>query len=115
MSSTVEQILGKRVGGTRVVPLATKILALFTLFLLISNFATSYIGLTLNRGEQMRLLNQLLVKDLKDLYIFSSNQSEIFKYTKDLEGALRSMSDKGLSGLKGQKSVALGVHKALEC
>ncbi len=110
MSSTVEQILGKRVGGTRVVPLATKILALFTLFLLISNFATSYIGLTLNRGEQMRLLNQLLVKDLKDLYIFSSNQSEIFNYTKDLEGALKSMSDKGLSGLKGQKSVALGVR-----
>lgn len=110
MASTVEQILGKKVGGTRVVPLATKILALFTLFLLISNFATSYIGLTLNRGEQIRLLNQLLVKDLKDLYIYSSNQAEIYSFTKDREGALQGMSDKGLSGLKGQKSVALGVR-----
>jgi adenylate cyclase len=109
MASTVEQILGKRVGGTRVVPLATKILVLFTVFLLISNFATSYIGLTLNRGEQMRILNQLLVKDLKDLYLFASSQSEIYDFNKDLPGALKSMAAKGLSDLRGQKSLALGV------
>jgi adenylate cyclase len=79
------------------------------LFLLISNFATSYIGLTLNRGEQMRILNQLLVKDLKELYLFASSQSEIYDFNKDLPGALKSMGAKGLSDLRGQKSLALGV------
>ncbi|MDP3179829.1 MAG: adenylate/guanylate cyclase domain-containing protein, partial [Spirochaetaceae bacterium] len=60
--------------GTRVVPIVTKIVALFTVFLLASNFASNYINLVLNRGELLRLDNRLLVKDLAELYGFAANQ-----------------------------------------
>lgn len=109
MRKAFESLLGKKIRGTRVVPLVTKILLLFTILLLASNFVTNYINLTLNRGQQIRLMNQLLVKGLKDLYVFCTNQYEIYTYNKDLPGTIRSMADKGLSELKGEKSIALGV------
>lgn len=43
MKGAIETLVGKKIGGTRVVPLVSKILVFFVLFLLISNFATNYI------------------------------------------------------------------------
>ena len=109
MNRVIESFVGTKIGGTRVVPLVSKILAFFVVFLLISNFATNYINLTLNRGQQIDLLNQLLVKDLKDLYTFCTNQFEINEYSKDAEGAITSMSNKALSELKREKAISFGV------
>ena len=106
MKGAIEAIVGKKIGGARVVPLVSKILAFFVLFLLISNFATNYINLTLNRGQQIELLNQLLVKDLKVLYVFCTNQYEIYTYSQDHEGAIESMSEKALAELKRDKAVS---------
>jgi hypothetical protein len=64
MAEVLDKVLGKKVAGTRVVPLMVKIVTIFAIFLLVSNFVSNYINLMLNRGEQIRLLNQLLVKDL---------------------------------------------------
>ncbi len=108
MKGAIETIVGKKIGGARVVPLVSKILAFFVLFLLISNFTTNYINLTLNRGQQIELLNQLLVKDLKVLYVFCTNQYEIYTYAQDLDGAIESMSDKALAELKRDKAVSFG-------
>ncbi len=110
MKGAIETIVGRKIGGTRVIPLVSKILAIFVLFLLISNFATNYINLVLNRGQQIELLNQLLVKDLKDLYVFCTNQYEIYTYAQDLDGAIKSMSEKAMSELKRSKAVSFGVH-----
>jgi uncharacterized membrane protein (DUF485 family) len=43
-----ETLFGKKVGGVRVVPLTLKILVVFVVFILVSNFSSNYINLTLN-------------------------------------------------------------------
>ena len=81
----LEKILGTKISGVRVVPIATKIIALFAVFILVSNFSSNFINLTLNRGELLKLTNRLLVKDLKELYGQASNQYDIFEYSKNLQ------------------------------
>ncbi len=101
-------MFGKKVNNVRVIPVTLKIIFVFTLFILISNFTTNYINLISNRAEQLKLMNQLLTKDLKDIYTYCSNQYEIYQYDKDLEGSLESMVRKGEHELKNDKAVILG-------
>lgn len=91
------------------VPLLHKIIFIFLVFLLLSNFVTNYINLTLNRGEQINLMNQLLVKDLKDLQIFAANQAQIFDFNQDINAATSNMKTAAGRDLRGQKSLALAV------
>lgn len=109
MSRWLDGVLGMKVSGVRVVPLTVKILSLFTIFLLLSNFITNYINLILNRGEQIRLMNELLVKDLKDNYVFATNQHDIYFFNQDLQGAITAMEKNAEKELKGEKSLFLGV------
>ncbi|HUX51609.1 MAG TPA: adenylate/guanylate cyclase domain-containing protein [Spirochaetia bacterium] len=109
MADSIERVLGKKINGTRVVPLMLKIVTIFTIFLLVSNFATNYINLMLNRGELLKLANRLLVKDLKELYTFGLNQYEIFQYNKDEKSAIKNIDQSALVQLNGKKSVALGI------
>ena len=80
VKKNIKNFIGHKIRGTRVVPITLKITGLFTILLLLSNFTTNYINLVLNRGVQIKLLNQLLVRDLKDLHIFCNNQYEIFSF-----------------------------------
>lgn len=105
----LDYILGEKILGVRVTPLALKIVVIFVLLLLVSNFSSNYINLTLNRGEQLKLMNQLLVKDLKELHIFAMNQYEIYFFNQDLEGTIKVITDNAEKQLKGEKSVAFGV------
>ncbi|MFW5728078.1 MAG: adenylate/guanylate cyclase domain-containing protein [Spirochaetota bacterium] len=110
MADPLEKVLGKKINGTRVVPLVVKIAAIFTVFLLLSNFATNYINLMLNRGEQISLLNNLLIKDLKELYTFAGNQYDINQFQQNMESTVANLEEKGVSVLDGEKAVALGVR-----
>jgi adenylate cyclase len=114
MANISENLLGKKVNGVRVVPLTLKIVGLFIVLLLVSNFASNYINLTLNRGELVRLMNQLLVKDLKELHTFASNQYEIFTFNKDLDTAISGIEKSGMKSLTGNKSLAMGVKESGE-
>ncbi len=114
MTEMIERLMGKKVNGTRVVPLVMKIVVFFTVFLLVSNLATNFINLMLNRGELRRQANDLLVKDLKELYTFGLNQFEIYRFSKDLPGALRNIELAGMGQLTGERSVALGIRPAGE-
>jgi adenylate cyclase len=107
----LDSILGPKAGNTRVVPLATKIVALFTVFLLASNFASNYINLELNRGELIRLTNRLLVKDLAELYSFTSTQKQIYDFNGDLEGAIGAMEKSAAKNLTKPHSAAFGLAK----
>lgn len=111
MANLSEKVLGKKINGVRVVPLTLKIIALFIVLLLVSNFASNYINLMLNRGELVKLMNQLLVKDLKELHVFASNQYEIFMFNRDLDAAISAIEQSGMQELKGQKSIAMGIKK----
>jgi len=109
MADWFSRVVGQKVNGVRVVPLVLKIVTIFTVFLLISNFTTNYINLMLNRGEQIRLLNQLLVKDLKELHVFAGNQFQIFNFNPDLEGAVENIESAAIRNHRGERSLSIGV------
>ena len=109
MGKKLKHLIGYKIRGTRVVPITIKITGLFIILLLLSNFTTNYINLVLNRGVQIKLMNQLLVRDLKDLHTFSNNQYEIFTYNQNREEAVGYISERALKELKGKNSVFLGL------
>jgi class 3 adenylate cyclase len=100
----------RKVGATRVVPLYGKIVLLFLFFLLASNLATNYITLILGRSEQVRLMNQLLVKELKENYVTAGNQFEVFQYEPDMNASQQTLSQGALKVLSNDNSLAFGVN-----
>ena len=109
MDGLITKALGRKIGETRVTPSTVKIVMIFTIFLLFSNFATNYINLMLNRGEQIRLLNELLVKDLADLHIFANNQFELFKFNPNLNAALTNIEQAAELNHRGERALTLGI------
>lgn len=111
MEELLEKVLGKKISGTRIVPLLLKIVLIFTVFLLVSNFTSNYINLMLNRGVLVKLMNQLLIKDLKDIYSFAANQHEIYSFNQDLDAAVNAIEQNALGEMKNQKSIFLGIRE----
>lgn len=106
-----ETIFGKKINNTRIVPLVIKILSVFILFILISNFSTNYINLMFNRSKLIKLQKQLLIKDLKDVYNFCSNQFEIYQFNNDLENSILNIEKKMQTNLQYNKSICIGVKR----
>lgn len=105
----MDKLLGKKINNTRIVPVTLKIVILFTLFILASNFSTNYINLVYNRSAFMDYARQLLAKDLKNLFDFANTQYEIYEYSKDEEASKKSFEDKGIHELKNDKAIILAV------
>lgn len=104
-------MFGRKVNNTRVFRVTAKIVLTFTLFILVSNFASNYINLIFNRSEMLKLMNQLLVKDLKSIYIYCNNQYEIYRFDRNLEGSISSIENMGLNEIKNDKAIVLGIKK----
>ncbi len=102
-------LFGKTIGGTRIVPVAFKIIVVFALFILVSNLTSNYVNLVFNRTKMVNMMRQLLAKDLKDIYVYCNNQFEIYNYNKDMKGSLSSIENKALNEFSKRKSVLLGV------
>lgn len=109
MVNPVKSVLGPWVADTRVIPLVTKIVALMTVFLLASNFASNFINLEMNRGELLKLANQVLVKDLADLYGFAGTESDIYAFNGDLKAAVNAMVGSAARNLTRPHSAAFGL------
>ena len=99
----------RKVNNTRVWPVTLKIILTFSLFILMSNFASNYINLIMNRSALLGLMNQLLTKDLKNIYSYCNDQYEIFQFDKNETGSILSIERKGLNELKNSMAVFLGV------
>lgn len=99
----------KKVNNTRVVPVTIKIILVFSIFILISNFSSNYINLIFNRGELLNLMGQLLSKDLADINSFCNNQYEILQFDKNEKASIEAIEQKGLRELKNSKAIVLGV------
>lgn len=110
MQDILERLAGRKINGVRVVPLMSKIIFIFAIFLLVSNFFSNYINLVLNRGEQTRLLNQILVKDLNDLHVFASRQTELLSFTGDEAAALTNIRTSAASRFQLDGSLAMAVR-----
>jgi len=104
-------MLGRKVNNTRVVRVTTKIVLTFALFILLSNLASNYVNLLFNRSETLKLMNQLLIKDLKTMYSYANNQYEIYVFDQKFDESMKSMENKGLNELKNNKAVVLGIKK----
>nr|HPJ35914.1 hypothetical protein [Spirochaetota bacterium] len=104
-------MFGRKVNNTRVFRVTTKIVLAFALFILLSNLASNYINLLFNRSELLRLMNQLLIKDLKVMYTYCNNQYEIYRFDRNLEESIRSIESKGLNEIKNEKAVVLGIKR----
>jgi adenylate cyclase len=110
----LKSVLGPKLANTRVVPIVTKIVALFTVFLLVSNFASNYINLVLNRGELIGLTNRLLIKDLAELYGFASTQNQIFSFNANLPEAIKAIEGSAAKSLTKEHSTAFAIKKTGE-
>jgi len=99
----------RRVGTTRIVPLYGKIVVLFLFFLLASNLATNYITMILGRSEQVKLMNQLLVKELKENFVTAGNQYEVFTFDQDLVASRETLRQAATQVLTRPNSSAFAV------
>ncbi len=104
-----ESILGRKVGGTRIIPITLKILSLFAVFLLTSNLISNYINLIMNRSVLLQQESRLIVKDLKELYGTAANQYSIYEFSKNLDEAIRTTEEAAARNLSGNKSIAFAV------
>lgn len=102
-------MIDKKVNNTRVISVKFKIVLVFSILILLSNLSSNYTNLIFNRSELLKLMNQLLTKDLKSIYTFSNNQFHIYEFDKKLENALQSIERKGLHEMKNKKAVVLGI------
>jgi class 3 adenylate cyclase len=110
MTDIIKKLKLKKIGGVRVVSTALKIIWVFTIFLLVSNFSSNYINLTMNQSEQIKLINQLLVRDLKELHIFATNQYEIFQYSGNEKDAVNNIVESGKKNFKRPGAIAFGIR-----
>jgi class 3 adenylate cyclase len=107
----LNKIYGKKIDKTRIIPITTKIVTIFVIFILISNFASNYINLSFNRSAMIKLMRELLIKDLKEMYTFCNTQHEIFTYTNNYESAISEVQKYAKSQFKNKKSLFLGVKE----
>ncbi len=101
--------LGRKVGKTRIVPVTTKILLTFLALIVISSLATNYINLMLNRAELVKLMRELLHKDIREMLSFSSTQYEIFEFTHDKDASHAAIRAKAATLLKNEHAFFLAV------
>lgn len=100
-----------KIGNTIVIPVSAKIIFVFTILLLLSNFLTNFINMNFMNIEITKMLKELLVKDLKEIYFFCNNQYEVFKFSKDTHKAIENIEKKALSQFLNSKSVLIGLKK----
>jgi class 3 adenylate cyclase len=106
-----ERFFGKKIDGTRVRPVTTKIIIIFTVFILASNFSSNYINLLLNRSELINMMKDQISRELKDINNFCNNQFEIYQYTENLPESIEAINQKGLREMRKNKSLLLGIRK----
>lgn len=101
----------QRVGNTKIVPIGLKILLIFICLILLSNLATNIITIQLSQNQIIKLNNQVMVEQLKELYNSSSNQYQIYTYSNNIEECEASLKQVAKSGFTNPNSIALAVKK----
>ena len=98
------------VGDTPIIPITSKILLVFIVLLLLSNFFTNFVNLQLNQRQIINLTNQNLVNQLKEIYTTATNQYEIYKYSQDKDESINSIIDTAKKGFSQNNSMVMGVE-----
>lgn len=98
-----------RVGKTRIIPIGLKMLLIFIILILLSNFITNFISLQLTQRQIIDLNNTIMVSQLKELYTTSSNQFQIYSYSGNRDESIDTMCKVARTGFANPNSLALGV------
>jgi len=98
-----------RVGKTRIIPIGLKMLLIFIILILLSNFITNFISLQLTQRQIINLNNTIMVSQLKELYTTSSNQFQIYSYSGNRDESIDTMCKVARTGFANPNSLALGV------
>jgi len=105
------KIIGREIGGFRIFPITTKIVLVYILFILLSNFSSHYISLMLYRGEMVKLTRQLLARDLKDIYNYANTQHEIYVFKKNRDESFTLIRNRAVLDFTHRMSMMLGMDR----
>jgi len=78
-SELLKSIVGFKFGNIRIIPVSTKIICIFIIIMLVSNLSSNYINLFMHRSAMTKLAQQILVKDLTDLFNLSITQYDLLQ------------------------------------
>jgi class 3 adenylate cyclase len=102
-----------RIGNTRIIPITRRIIIIFIISILVTSFASNFINLAFNRAELIKMMQELLVKDLKDVYDFINSQYEIYQFSQNHPDAfnltVKLLESNAARQLKNEKSVTMGL------
>ncbi|HPS59425.1 MAG TPA: adenylate/guanylate cyclase domain-containing protein [Spirochaetota bacterium] len=104
-------VAGRKIGKQRIFPITTKIVLVYILFILLSNFSSHYISLKLYSGEMVKLMRQLLARDLKEIYTFANTQYELYSVRQNRGEAFNQIEQRAVLDFKHGKSLMLGIKR----
>ena len=99
------------VGNTPIIPISVKILSIFVVLILVSNFMTNFLSIHLSQREKTNLTNQIIVNQLKELYITASNQYQIYSYSKEKDKSIEAMHNAVRGGFSQPHSCAFAFDR----
>lgn len=99
------------VGKTPIIPISAKILSIFIILILLSNFMTNFLSISLSHSQKQDLTNQLIVNQLKEIYIAAGNQYQIYSYSKEKDKSLESLKKVSFTGFKQPNSCAFAFDR----
>lgn len=99
------------VGNTPIIPISAKILLIFVFLILLSNFMTNFLSIHLSEKQKTELTNQLMINQLKELYINAGNQYQIYSYSKEKEKCVDSLIRTSESGFTQRHSCAFAFDR----
>ncbi|MDR0410871.1 MAG: adenylate/guanylate cyclase domain-containing protein [Treponema sp.] len=114
MESDKKRGLFQTIGDTSMIPISAKIVIIVSVFLLISNFATNYLTISLLRRETMEMNSRLLARELKEIYINAGNQYQIFLFSGNKQEVTNFIALAAEKSMTHQGSWAVGVFPSGE-
>ncbi len=99
------------IGKTPIIPISAKILTIFIILLLLSNFMTNLLSINLSQKQKNVLTNQLLVNELKEMYITAGNQYQIYSYSKNKDECIEALKKSAASTFTMDNSCALAFDR----
>ncbi len=103
--------LGKKVNGARIIPLSAKITFFFGIILLVSNFSTNFINLSLTTNLLEKYLKTILLKDLKEIVQIVNNQYELYTYTENIDETKESLNKIIENAYPSDLSLIFGIDR----
>ncbi|URA09937.1 adenylate/guanylate cyclase domain-containing protein [Thermospira aquatica] len=99
------QKLFRKIGKTRIFPFSLRVAFIFSVFMLVSNFATNYINIALHQEALVEQLRLLLVENLKEIYTYAGNQYEIYEIQKDLNQVQTALTNRAKTTFKNAGAI----------